>query len=57
MASRFFTTLSRIGAALHESRRRARTRTELSNLTDRQLADIGINRSQIPSVAVHGRRH
>jgi len=57
MASRFFTTLTRIGAALHESRRRARTRTELSSLSDRQLADIGISRSEISSVALYGRRH
>jgi uncharacterized protein YjiS (DUF1127 family) len=57
MARRFFTTLTRIGAALHESRRRARTRTELSSLSDRQLADIGISRSEISSVALYGRRH
>lgn len=56
MASQIFSTLSRIGAALHESRQRARTRAELSQLSDRQLADIGISRSEIHSVALHGRR-
>lgn len=56
MASRFFATLSRIGTAVYESRLRTRTRVELSQLSDRQLADIGISRSEIPSVAMRGRR-
>jgi len=56
MSNRIFESLHRIGAAIHESRKRARTVAELSRLTDRQLADIGISRSDIPSVAIHGRR-
>lgn len=56
MISRFFTTLTRIGAAVHESRLRSRTRAELSSLSDRQLADIGISRSDIPAAAARGRR-
>lgn len=56
MANQIVMTLSRIGAALHESRQRARTRALLSQLSDRQLADIGISRSEIRAVAMHGRR-
>ncbi len=57
MNLQIFESLSRIGAAIHESRQRARTRAELSRLTDRQLADIGISRSDIPAVAARGRRY
>lgn len=56
MNSRILQHLYRIGAAIHESRQRARTVVELSRLTDRQLADIGISRSEIASVAARGRR-
>jgi len=56
MNSRFLESLYRIGAAIHENRKRARTVAELSRLTDRQLTDIGISRSDIPSVAARGRR-
>jgi len=54
MSSRFFETLSRIGASVAESRTRARTRAQLEHLTDRQLADIGVRRSQINAVARSG---
>ncbi|UCH73557.1 MAG: DUF1127 domain-containing protein [Rhodospirillales bacterium] len=57
MHNRIFESLYRIGAAIHESRQRARTTAALSRLTDRQLADIGISRSDIPSVAALGRRY
>lgn len=57
MNSRFIESLTRIGAAIHESRQRARTRAELARLTDRQLADIGISRSDIPAVAARGRHY
>lgn len=56
MNSRILQHLYRIGAAIHERRQRARTVVELSRLTDRQLADIGISRSEIASVAARGRR-
>ncbi len=54
MSSRFFETLSRIGASVAESHNRSRTRTRLEHLTDRQLADIGIRRDQINAVARNG---
>ncbi len=57
MNLRIIESLSRIGTAIHESRQRARTRAELSRLTDRQLADIGISRSDIPAVAARGRSY
>jgi len=57
MNSRILETISRIGTAIHESRQRARTRAELARLTDRQLADIGISRSEIPAVAARGRHY
>ena len=57
MNSRIIESLSRIGAAIHESRQRARTRAELARLSDRQLADIGISRSEIPAVAARGRHY
>ena len=57
MNSRILESISRIGAAIHERRQRARTVAELSRLTDRQLADIGISRGDIPSVAAYGRRY
>ena len=57
MNSRIIESISRIGAAIHESRQRARTRSELARLTDRQLADIGVSRSDIPSVAARGRHY
>ena len=57
MNSRIIETISRIGTAIHESRQRARTRAELARLTDRQLADIGISRSEIPAVAARGRHY
>jgi len=56
MNSRILKGLYRLGAAIHERRQRARTAAELSRLTDRQLADIGISRGDIPSVAARGRR-
>ena len=54
MSSRFFETLSRIGASVAESHNRSRTRARLEHLTDRQLADIGIRRDQINAVAHNG---
>ena len=57
MNSRIIETLSRIGTAIHERRQRARPRAELGRLTDRQLADIGISRSEIPAVAARGRHY
>ena len=57
MNSRIIETLSRIGTAIHERRQRARTRAELGRLTDRQFADIGISRSDIPAVAARGRHY
>lgn len=57
MNSRILEGLYRIGAAIHEHRQRARTIAELMRLTDRQLADIGLSRSDIPSVVARGRRY
>jgi uncharacterized protein YjiS (DUF1127 family) len=57
MNSRIIESLARIGTAFHESRQRARTRAELARLTDRQLADIGISRSDIPAIAARGRHY
>lgn len=57
MSNRLFETLFRIGSAIHEGRMRARTRAQLSQLSDRQLADIGVSRSEIPSVAARGRKY
>ena len=54
MSSRFFETLSRIGATVAESRTRAHTRARLEHLSDRQLSDIGIRRDQIDVVARNG---
>ena len=42
-------------AALAEHRRVARTVAELEALSDRTLADIGISRGEIGSIARHGR--
>lgn len=56
MNSHILESVYRIGAAIHESRKRARTVAELSRLTDRQLADIGISRGEIHSVAARRRR-
>lgn len=42
------TTLIRL---LHQWKQYNRSRNELSRLGDRELADIGINRSEITSVA------
>lgn len=44
-----------LGRHIAELRRRARTRVELQKLSDRQLADIGIHRSEIPRVSIYGR--
>jgi uncharacterized protein YjiS (DUF1127 family) len=57
MNNRIIETISRIGTAIHESRQRAQTRAELARLTDRQLADIGISRSDIPAIAARGRHY
>ena len=57
MNSRIIETIYRIGTAIHESRQRAQTRAQLARLTDRQLADIGISRSDIPAVAARGRHY
>lgn len=42
---------NRISAWLKKSERLRRTRSELSNLTDRELADLGINRSDIDRIS------
>lgn len=39
---------------VEEALSRARTARELSRLDDRMLADIGISRSDIPAILVHG---
>lgn len=51
----FFDRISRVISALKDARRRqalyAVTRSELANLTDRDLADLGIHRSMITRIA------
>lgn len=42
---------NRLSAWLKESRRLSRTKNELSYLTDRELADLGINRCDIDRIA------
>ncbi|MBM3485278.1 MAG: DUF1127 domain-containing protein [Alphaproteobacteria bacterium] len=39
---------------VEEALGRARTARELSRLDDRMLSDIGISRSDIPAILVHG---
>ena len=51
MSSRFFETLSRIGAAVADNHTRSRAR--LQHFDDRQLADIGIRRDQITAIAIN----
>lgn len=43
-------------ASLKSWRARRAAQTELSNLSDRELADIGVSRQQIPEVIVRGQR-
>ncbi len=56
MNTGFLHSLSRLGSRIVESHRRSRTRAALEQLSDRQLADIGINRFDIPRVSVFGYR-
>lgn len=42
---------ARFGGAMTEYRRFSRTRNELDALTDRELADIGLNRADIEDIA------
>lgn len=55
MNTGFLSSLSHLGSRIMESHRRSRTRVALEQLSDRQLADIGIYRADIPRVLVHGR--
>ncbi len=55
MNTGFLSSLSHLGSRIMESHRRSRTRVALEQLSDRQLADIGIHRADIPRVLVHGR--
>lgn len=48
---RFADVLSRFGARLAHRAHTRRVTTDLSCLTDRELADIGINRYDIPRIA------
>jgi uncharacterized protein YjiS (DUF1127 family) len=52
----FETMFRRIAHAFHEWRERAHTIDELSRLSDAQLRDIGIPRSEIHAVARRRRR-
>ena len=54
MGNRFFETLSRIGATIAKNRTGSRTRARLEQLSDRQLADIGIRREQISAISRNG---
>ncbi len=56
MNTGFLRTLSLIGSRIMDSHRRSRTRAALDQLSDRQLADIGINRFDIPRVSIFGHR-
>lgn len=48
------TMINRISTAIRRQAAYARTRNELSRLTDRELLDLGIRRSDIRSVARAG---
>lgn len=52
----FFNSLSRLGSLAAEAHRRSKARQSLEQLSDRQLDDIGVDRSQIASFVIHGRR-
>ncbi len=56
MNTGFLRSLANLGSRVMESHRRSRTRTTLEQLSDRQLADIGVHRSDIPRVSVFGHR-
>ncbi len=56
MNTGFLRSLSHLGSRVMESHRQSRTRSALAQLSDRQLADIGINRFDIPRVSVFGHR-
>ncbi len=56
MKTGFLLSLSHFGSRIMESHRRSRTRVALEQLSDRQLADIGVTRADIPRVLVHGHR-
>ena len=47
---------TRISSALKRHNAYTRTRRELSMLSDRELNDLGISRSDIKNVARHGAR-
>ena len=51
LRGRFANIFSRFGAMFAHRARSRRVTTELSHLTDRELADIGINRYDIPRIA------
>jgi uncharacterized protein YjiS (DUF1127 family) len=52
----FLNSLSRLGSLAAEAHRRSKARQSLEQLSDRQLDDIGVDRSQIASFVIHGRR-
>ena len=56
MNTGFLRSLTKIGSRVMESHRRSRTRSTLEQLSDRQLADIGIRRHDIPRVVYLGHR-
>ena len=51
----FASTVSSVANAYAEHRRARRAVTELSDLSDRMLKDIGLARGDIPRVAHYGR--
>jgi uncharacterized protein YjiS (DUF1127 family) len=51
LTERFATVISNISAKFALAASEARYMSELSNLNDRELADIGINRADIPAIA------
>jgi len=55
VAKAFVSAPARLVATIAEQRRMARAIAELDALSDRTLADIGIEREAIPYVVRHGR--
>jgi len=49
--------IARLGQSIARWRRARNGMRQLESLNDRELADIGITRSQIYSSAMHGREH